>query len=384
MQKKCLPIVLALMALALTATGVAAQVSTTGAVVVTVEDQDNARVPGVTVTAASADTVTRRTAITDGEGNATLEGLAPSERYTITAQLSGFREITRENILVRSGQSINLRLTLSLATLAETVNVTALSPVVDTTNAQTGQDITLQLTESLPTGRSYQSYLQLVPGVLPDNPVTPGNPAAKSGLNYADIDGEAGVSRDNFYYLDGINVTDPVTGTFGANMNTEVIQEQHVITGGIPAEFVGAPGLISNVVTKSGSNTVHGTANYFFQNTDLVAQNKHGAAEDFSIKDSAFTFGAPLKRDKLWGFGSYRYNKRGDNVSTLDTNQFLRSVSNKQDQGFAIDESRLTTIVNAKGADRSKIESAAASAKENCPISKLLNAKISLTLTVNC
>jgi hypothetical protein len=323
------------MALALTATGARAQVSTTGTVVVTIEDQDNARVPGVTVTAAATDVVSKRTAVTDSEGNATLDGLAPSTLYTITAQLPGFKDLVRDNILVRSGQTTTLRLTLSLAGVAETVTVSAASPVVDTTKATTGQDITLQLTEALPTGRSYQSYLQLVPGVLPDNPVTPGNPAAKSGLNYADIDGEAGVSRDNFYYLDGINVTDPVTGTFGANMNTEVIQEQNVITGGIPAEFVGAPGLISNVVTKSGSNTVHGTANYFFQNTDLVANNTHGSAEDFSIKDSAFTFGGPAVKNKVWGFGSYRYVKRADNVSTLDTNQFLRSIANKQDQGFA-------------------------------------------------
>src|SRR5690606_40379480 len=114
---------------------------------------------------------------------------------------------------------------------------------------------TLELTESLPTGRSYQSYLQLVPGVMPDDPQVPGNPASKSGLNYSDIGGEVGVSRDNVYYFDGINVTDPLTGTFGANLNTEIIQEQKVITGAIPAEFVGAPGLIANVVTKSGSNT---------------------------------------------------------------------------------------------------------------------------------
>ena len=70
--------------------------------------------------------------------------------------------------------------------------------------------------------------------------------------------------------IEDAGYTDPVTGTFGANLNTEIIQEQKVITGGIPAEFVGATGLISNVVTKSGSNTFHGSANYFFQNQDLV------------------------------------------------------------------------------------------------------------------
>src|SRR6185503_6943898 len=169
-----------------------AQVSTTGTVVVTIEDQDNARVPGVTVTASATDVVSKRMAVTDAEGNATLDGLAPSALYTVSAQLSGFKELVRENILVRSGSTTTLHLALSLATLAETVTVSAATPVVDTTNAKTGQDITLQL----------------VPGVMPDNPTAPGNPSAKSGLNYADIDGQAGVSADNFYYLDGINVTD--------------------------------------------------------------------------------------------------------------------------------------------------------------------------------
>ena len=69
-----------------------------------------------------------------------------------------------------------------MAGVTEAVTVTATTPVVDVTNAITGQDITLQLTESLPTGRSYQSYLQLVPGVMPDDQASGGNPAARSGV----------------------------------------------------------------------------------------------------------------------------------------------------------------------------------------------------------
>ncbi len=98
--------------------------------------------------------------------------------------------------------------------------------------------------------------MQLVPGVLPDDPQQPGNPASKSGINYSDIGGNLGVSSDNFYYFNGINVTDPVTGTFGSNLNTEIIQEQKVLTGGIPAEYIGTPGLLSTVITKSGSNAL--------------------------------------------------------------------------------------------------------------------------------
>ena len=170
---------------------------------------------------------------------------------------------------------------------------------------------------------------------MPDDQQQSGNPAARSGLNYSDIGGNVGISTDNVYYFDGINVTDRVTGTFGANLNTEIIQEQNVITGGIPAEFVGAPGLISNVVTKSGSNSLHGSANYFFQNDNLVAENKHASAETFSTKDTAFTLGGPVLRDKAWFFGSYRYLNREDDVSTLDTNEFMRTVDNTQHQGFA-------------------------------------------------
>jgi hypothetical protein len=268
------------MALILVLAGVAsAQVSNTGTITVVVSDPDGGRLPGVTVTATAPDTITKRTTVTDAEGVAVLEALAPSAQYNVVVELTGFRNQERQKILVRSGQTVSLSVTLQLGGVTEEVTVTATTPVVDVTNAITGQDITLQLTESLPTGRSYQSYLQLVPGVMPDDQASSGNPAARSGLNYSDIGGTVGISADNVYYFDGINVTDPVTGTFGANLNTEIIQEQHVITGAIPAEFVGAPGLISNVVTKSGSNAFHGSANYFFQNSGLMAENVNGGAE---------------------------------------------------------------------------------------------------------
>ena len=238
-------------------------------------------------------------------------------------------------MLVRSGQTATVRVALTVGGVTEQVQVTAESPIVDVGSATTGQDITLQLTESLPTGRSYQSYLQLVPGVLPDDPETPGNPATKSGLNYSDIAGNLGVSSDNFYYFNGINVTDPITGTFGANLNTEIIQEQKVLTGGIPAEFVGTPGLLSNVITKSGTNAYKGSANYFFQNDNLVAENENSPAEGFSTFDAAGTIGGPIVRNQAWFFGSYRRIQREDDVTSLDTLELLRTVENKQDQGYA-------------------------------------------------
>ncbi len=108
-------------------------------------------------------------------------------------------------------------LELMLSTVATVVTVldpNRTTPIVDVTRAVSGTDITLQLTESLPTGRSYQSYLQLVPGVLPDNPNQAGNPSSRSGINWQDpnTNGNLGISSDNAYYFEGINMTDPVTG----------------------------------------------------------------------------------------------------------------------------------------------------------------------------
>ena len=202
-----------------------AQVATTGTIQIVVADKDGGRLPGVTVTAEAADVVTKRTAVTDATGTAVLEALAPSSQYKVTMTLSGFADQARENVLVRSGQTASLNVTLQIAGLTEAVTVTAASPVVDVRSATAGQDITLQLTESLPTGRSYQSYLQLVPGVMPDSQTATGNPASRSGMNWKDVqtNDNLGFSTDNFYYFEGINVTDPVAGTFGANLNTEII-----------------------------------------------------------------------------------------------------------------------------------------------------------------
>ena len=325
----------AVVALAVFGRPALAQVTETGTIEVVVLDQAGLPIPGVTVIASAADTVTKREGVSDAEGRAVLVGLTPSTQYIVTTQLSGFRPTRNENVLVRSGQTAALKISLAVGGLTEQVQVTAESPIVDTKSATTGQDITLQLTESLPTGRTYQSFLQLVPGVLPDDPQQPGNPATKSGLNYMDIGGNVGVSSDNFYYFNGINVTDPVTGTFGSNLNTEIIQEQKVLTGGIPAEYVGTPGLLSTVITKSGSNAFRGSGNYFFQNAGLVSENKNSSEQDFSTFDAAFTIGGPIVRDRAWFFGSYRRAEREDDVTTLDTEQFIRTVKNEQDQGYA-------------------------------------------------
>ena len=317
--------------LLISVTGAAFAQNTTGTIAVTVVDSTGAPLPGVTVTASAADTTTRRTEVTGADGTASIVSLEPSNKYVVEVSLEGFGRTQNTGVLVRSAQTANVKVTLAPAAISETITVSADSPIVDTTSATTGQELTLELTESLPTGRSYQGYLQLVPGVLP---TTTGNPASRSGVNYSDIGGDIGQSTDNFYYVEGINVTDPLTGTFGANLNTEIIQEQKVLTGGIPAEFAGAPGLLSSVVTKSGSNSFTGSLNYYTQNDSLVADNKHSGGATFSTYDSAVTLGGPIVRDKAWFFGSYRILNTETDVVQVNTTNFLRTVTNEGEQAY--------------------------------------------------
>ncbi len=325
-----------------------------GTITVTVTDSDGAALPGATVEASSDQALSSRTAITDAQGQASLVAMDPASNYVVSVTLDGFAGQRVEGVSVRAGQNTPIAAQLSLAEISEELIVTAEAPLVDVSKTQAGQDITLQLTESLPTARSYQDYLQLVPGVQ-DTMGDTDNPASRSGVNYRDADrsgGDVGRSTDNLYYFDGINVTDKTDGINGADLNTEIIQEQSVLTGAIPAEFIGAPGLISNVITKSGGNQFSGSVNYYLQSDSFVedlsgrrvreAQDR--AARDgvpfagvpdapFSTFDAAATLGGPIVRDKAWFFASYRATEEERDVVD-EQNNFLRTAKLTADQVF--------------------------------------------------
>jgi len=310
----------------------------TGALRITVTDAAGNPVAGAVVDVHTSESLTAKKGVTDENGEIRLMGLDPSAKYEVEISGTGYQPVKSENVLVVSGQSYALNYELN--SLGESIEEIAVIgqqvQMVDSTSTIVGQDITLDLTESLPTGRDYQSYLQLAPGTKPS---IGGNPSSKSGVNYSDaVDSKgrtSGSSSDNFYYIDNVNVTDNVTGTFGANVNSEIIQEQHVLTGGMPAEYEGGAGLVSRVVTKSGSNEFHGSVNYYTQNDSLVADNKHVEGNSFSTFDSAFTMGGPIIKDKLWFFTSYQIKEREDDVFNPDTSEFMRSVKRTSDLGFA-------------------------------------------------
>ena len=110
-----------------------------------------------------------------------------------------------------------------------------------------------------------------------------------------------------------------MSGTFGANLNTEIIQEQQVLTGGIPAEYVGAPGLLSSVITKSGTNRFSGSVNYFFQNDGLVAEGQERRGPELlPLRRRRHRRGTDRGEPGGGSLGSYRRLERADAVVALD------------------------------------------------------------------
>jgi len=305
----------------------------TGTLRIQITDSQGNPVPNATVSVSAPDTLVSRTAETDEDGYVRLGGLQPSREYQVEVVEEGYSDFESGNVRVSSGQTFELNYALSRAGGdIETIEVTGRAmSTIDTTSSTTGTSVTLDMTESLPTARSFQDYLQLAPSTKPS---LDGNPSSKSGVNYSDIGGEYGSSSDNVYYLDGVNVTDNQTGTFGANINSEIIQEQRILTGGIPAEYAGGQGLVTRVITKSGSNEWSGSVNYYFQNDSLVADNEHLSQNSFDTFDTAVTLGGPIIKDELWFFGSYQIKEREEDVTDPVTDTKLRSISDEQDLGF--------------------------------------------------
>lgn len=308
----------------------AAWAAETGGLRISIADATGKPLAGATVKISSPSSLVTKTAVTEADGSVRVAGLDPATDYKVEVVAAGFSNFSADNVVVVSGQNLSLGYALGTGDIATVIVTHSRLAQVDTTSATVGTRLNLAIVESLPTARNYQSYLQLVPGVKPS---ASGNPSSKSGVNYADIGGATGTSSDNVYILDGVDVTDSNTGTFGSNINSEIIQEQQILTGGIPAEYAGGSGLVSKVITKSGSDEFHGSINYYLQNDRLVAKDKNNTSSGFSTYDAAVTLGGPIVKEKLWFFGSYQVKNRNTDVTDL-SGAAMRSVARDEKLGF--------------------------------------------------
>jgi hypothetical protein len=285
----------------------AAAQDTTGTISGRIVDAQGLVLPGVTVTANGPQG--SKTVVTDAEGRFTLAFLTPGS-YTVRAELPGFTPIERSNVDVGLGRTVAMPLTMQVGGVQEAIEVVHTTPVVDTTGATIGATLDTATLSRLPIGRHFSDTLYLTPGVSTGGSVGAANPS---------VGGSSGL--ENQYIVDGVNITNGgygalgsysiVFGSLGNGTPFDFMQEVQVKTGGYEAEFGQATGGVINVITRSGSNEVKGSAFAYTrpqgaESAYHTVQSVEGTVNTVAtrLSDVGTTVGGPVLRNRLFFFGA--------------------------------------------------------------------------------
>jgi hypothetical protein len=271
---------------------------TTGVIQGSVTDATGGALPGVTVEVRNAETNLSRVLTTGSDGRFVFLQL-PSGTYSVTYTLAGFATLVQENVLLTVGQAVTLASQMTVSTLAETVRVTAEAAVVETTRSAVASTLNQTTVEATPIlGRKFEDLLTLTPGVS----VVQGPDGDE--ITFA---GQRGVfnniSLDGGDYNNGF-FGEQVGGQRAAiDITLEAVKEFQVIASGAPAEFGRTAGGVVNVITKSGTNDLHGSLFHFQRLKGLTGDLSDGTElEKFRREQFGGTIGGPIRRDRAFYF----------------------------------------------------------------------------------
>jgi len=289
-----------------------------------VKDEQGGVLPGVTVTAAGPEILTPVIAVTDVAGYYRLQNLAPGT-VTITAELPGFSSFRREGILIRAGANFTIDIEMKVGALEETVTVAGESPMVSTGIPTKTLTVEGDLLRSAPISsrRAFSDVLDMAPGV-----------------NSRNSDGASG---QRMYYFHGTTLFSTVVmlegqpaGTyndasaFQIDMGTETVSDAEVKLGGVDASSPTGTSVVMNIIAPRGGNLFRGSVQYEGAKFDWNSDNTQnsvapgGTPTSQSVNQWDASIGGPIKRDKIWAFGAYRYSDLGIGVSRLPLDlQFL-------------------------------------------------------------
>jgi len=302
-----------------------------GSIVGVVKDAQGGVLPGVTVEARSPSVVGVSTAVTNADGVFRFPALPPGV-YEVSASLQGFNP-AKSSAALALGQTLSLALTLSVGGVTETVQVTGESPLIDVKQSASFSTIQTEVISKIPKGRDFTSVIMTAPGAQQE---------AKAG-GEAQIDGASG--SENRFIIDGMDTTNLQTGVSGKTMLVDFIQEVQVKSSGYNAEFGGATGGVISAITKSGSNSVRGSAGIYYQtdsfygerrpfhgyntwSTNLPEQNLKSFTTPWQYYSPVGDFGGPIMKDKLWYYMGLAYtanNYKYDTKFLTDPNLVTRS-----------------------------------------------------------
>ena len=269
----------------------------------TVVDGTGGVLPGVNVTLNNVDNGFVRYAVTDDQGRYTFTALNPTGRWTLSVELQGFAPQNREGLEFQANTKPEIDFRLGVGTLQEAVTVQASAPLIRTRESELSAILDTKQVENLPTnGRNFLSLLQTSGSVVPT-----GASISSSAIS---VNGQ-GTRMVNFV-ADGVSMTGreirTVNGEFGGGngLSIDAIKELQVITNGFKAETGQTGAGTISVVTKSGTNTLSGSAYGFWRPSDLVAANLlTGQKTAQKRQQYGGTLGGPIKRDRTHYFVNY-------------------------------------------------------------------------------
>jgi hypothetical protein len=316
-----------------------------------VADASGATLPGTLVTATNVETNQSRTSTADGEGRYRFPYL-PVGTYRLRAERQGFAALTRQ-LTLTLGQSLDVSLVLSVAGVAESVEVSgAGAPVVETARTQVAETVEPKEIDTLPlNGRNYLDLAALTPGVSRTNPVANQRfpeTAAVAGTGLS-ITGQRFIN--NGFVVDGLSSNDDAADLAGTFYSQEVIREFEVITSGGIAEFGRASGGVVNIVTQSGTNNYRGRLYGFLRNQRLDARNPLSPTKDpFTQAQYGASLGGPLRRDRTFFFSNFEQT-RLNNATVITVSPATVAAINARLEQTGYAGPRISTGVAPTGFD---------------------------------
>ncbi len=286
---------------------------TGGRILGRVADPTGAVLSNVRVVATNEATGVSHDALSNDSGDYVFPNL-PVGTYTLSFELAGFKKDVRKSIALDVNQVITLNMTMQLGAAQEVVDVTSEAPLVDTSSTQLGAVVNNRSVNELPLNeRDTYQFLQLQPGVQSQLGSSGGTFYGSDKAGSVSVNGGRG--RANNFSVNGGDANDTFVNAAAVQPTPDAIDEFRVITNTFDAEYGRNSGAVVNVVTKSGTNSLHGDVYEYFRNKVLNGQGYLNSAKpQFNQNQFGGTLGGPVIKDRTFFFGSFegRRVRKGD------------------------------------------------------------------------
>src|SRR5229473_2202644 len=290
--------------------------STGGRIRGTVTDATGGSVAGAKVTIINAATGSQRDTETGSNGDYIFLEV-PVGTYEVQVNQTGFKQYVRKGIVLDLNEVLGLDITLVVGGTTEVVEVTGAAPLVDTTSTQLGAVVGERAVSQLPLAqRNTYQLLQLQPGVQSQVGLDTVYGSDRAGV----VSVNGGRGRDNNFTVNGGDGNDQFAGLPAIQPSPDAISEFRVLTNTFDAEYGRNSGAVVNVVTKSGTNDIHGSTYEFFRNKGLNAKGFFDTQKlDYMQNQFGVTFGGPVRKDKTFFFATYEGDRirRGTSGDTV-------------------------------------------------------------------